>query len=80
MASASTARLSAPSTSLNAAQLTMRSGAIAGNRPGHGARIGHVERRSRQRDHLAIGKCLDDERCELSVGTRDEDAIDRQDQ
>jgi hypothetical protein len=50
------------------------------NRPGHDARIGHVERLSRLRDHLAIGKCLDDERCELAVCTRDEDAIDRQDQ
>ena len=57
----------------------MRSGGV-GDRPRDNGRIRHVERLSRQRDHLAIGKCLDDEGGELSVSPSDEDAIDRQDQ
>ena len=51
-----------------------------GDRRSHSAGIGHVQRLARERDHLAIGKRLDDKGGELSVGPCDEDAIDRQDQ
>ena len=74
IAVAAASSLSAPSTFVQAAQLTTASGRASRDRRADGLRVGDVEVRARERDHVVRGRGGDDVGAEHARGPCDEKA------